>query len=394
MLRIPLGIFAFLLLLAACGENSRPATLARRADCESRPDGSRWAPAAPYRATAAAGRGEADWLSEAGGLAVRDSLVFVYDAPEGRVRAMTDSLTLVRTFGRRGGGPGEMRPFTSRGSLGPQWQWLAASGDTLLVFDGIAVHGYSPDGRFLGRAYDDAVRRSDLNDGSPSIASLGGGLLSSWGGYHVPVLREPPDRYRWSVVHHSSGRPDTVLSLQLTPLPQMGGGVGFEGPAQARPVWGASRDCVVATDGGGGWMVRADVPRAGIDTVSFALPEVALPAIDKDEIARLSRMVGKGRGGYPEPTLEKRISSLIVDPDGYAWVLPSQDTAQAAAGLAIVRISLATGRAVHDTVPAFPLAFGRPGVFYARTNDRFSGVAEIVRYEAGTGRAGGVEPDG
>lgn len=378
---IPLRLAAFALLLAACGDSPR-GTLARRADCESRPEGSRWASAGAYRATAAAGKGEGDWLSEAGGVAIHDSLVFVYDPPEARVRVLTDSLAHVRTFGRRGGGPGEMRAFTSRGSKGPQWQWVAMAGDTLLVFDGVAVHRYAGDGRFLGRAYDDAVRRSDLNDGSSSIAPIAGGLLSSWGGYHVPVLREPPGRYRWSIVHHSSGRPDTVISLQLAPLPQIGGGVGFEGPAQAKPVWGASRDCVVATDGGGAWLVRADFPRAGIDTLRFDLPDVAPPPIDEEEIARLSGMVGKGQGGYLEPTIERRISSLVVDPDGYVWVLPWQDTAQTPAGLPIVRISLATGTAVHDTVPAFPLVFGRPGVFYARTNDRVSGVAEVVRYEA------------
>ena len=250
------------------------------------------------------------------------------------------------------------------------------------MFDGVAVHRYAADGRFLGRAYDDAVRRSDLNDGSSSIAPMAGGLLSSWGGYHVPVLREPPDRYRWSIVHHSSGRPDTVISLQLAPLPQIGGGVGFEGPAQAKPVWGASRDCVVATDGGGAWLVRADFPRAGIDTLRFDLPDVAPPPIDEEEIARLSGRVGNGQGGYPEPTVERRISSLVVDPDGYVWVLPWQDTAQAPAGLPIVRISLATGTAVHDTVRAFPLVFGRPGVFSARTDDQVSGVTEVVRYEA------------
>jgi hypothetical protein len=201
-------------------------------------------------------------------------------------------------------------------------------------------------------------------------------------GYYLSALREPPDRYRWSIVRHASGRPDTVLSLQLKPLPTGRNGVGFVGPAQARPVWGWSRDCVVATDGGGGWLVRANVGRAGLDTLTFELPDVELPRVNKEELGRLTGMVGKGQGGYLEPTLEKRVSSVVVDPDGYAWVLPAQDTAQGPLGLQIVRVSLATGQAVQDTVPAFPLAFGRPGVFYARTNIAASGIAEVARYEA------------
>lgn len=65
------------------------------------------------------GRGETDWLGEAGGVAVRDSLVFIYDPPEGRVRVLTEALAPMGAFGSRGGGPGEMRAFTSRGMLGP-----------------------------------------------------------------------------------------------------------------------------------------------------------------------------------------------------------------------------------------------------------------------------------
>jgi len=295
---------------------------------------------------------------------------------------LTEALTPIRTFGRRGGGPGEMHAFTSRGFLGPQWQWISMAGDTLLVFDGLAVHRFSLDGRFLGRAYGDAVRRMDLNDGSEMVAAVEGGALSSWGGYYLSALRDGSDRYRWSIVHHTSGRPDSLLSLQLTPLPlTRGSKVGFIGPAQATPVWGWSHDCVVATDGGGAWLVRANLGRPGLDTVSFDLPHVAPPPIDKEEIGRLSGMASKGQGGYLEPTLEQRISSLAVDPDGYVWVLPAQDTADGA-GLQVVRISLATGLAAHDTLPAFPIAFGRPGVFYARSNNPISGVAEVVRYEA------------
>jgi hypothetical protein len=387
--RNPHALCVFAAVLTACGggDSSRQ-TSSQRAACEARADGSRWASAAAYRETGSVGRGEQDWLSEAGGVAVHDSLVFVYDPPEGRVRVLTEALVPVREFGARGGGPGEMRQHVSRGMSGPQWQWLALAGDTLLVFDGTAVHRFSTDGRFLGRAYDQAVHRTDLNDGSAAIVSRGGRLLSSWGGYYLSVLRPPGDRYRWSILGHSaSGRPDTLLSLRLEPLPQVPGGAGFAGPAQARPVWGASEHCIVATDGGGGWIVRASLSGQGLDTLTFQLPDVAPPPIDKEEVGRLAGMVGKGKGGYLEPSREQRVSSLVVDPDGYAWILPVQDTAASPAGLMIVRVSLATGQATQDTVPAFPLVFGRPGVFYARKLNPTSGESEVVRYEAPAGEA-------
>ena len=82
------------------------------------------------------------------------------------------------------------------------------------MFDGLAVDRFFPDGRFLRRAYHDAVQRADLNDGSAAIALVGTGLLSLWGGYYFSAFREPPDRYRWSIVRHASGRPDTVLSVR------------------------------------------------------------------------------------------------------------------------------------------------------------------------------------
>lgn len=384
--RLPIGktsTLALALVLAACASDDGREAPAQRASCESHPGGSRWASATAYRETAAFGRDEADWLGEAGGIALHDSLVFVYDAPEARVLVLTARLQHVRTFGRRGGGPGELNPFTSRGLQGPQWQWLATAGDTLLVFDGLAVHRFAADGRFLGRAYREPIRRTDLNDGSPIVSLAGGELLSSWGGYYLSALRKPAERYRWSILRHGARGSDTLLSLQLAPLPEGRSGVGFNGPAQARPVWAVSQNCVVATDGGGGWLVRGDLSGRGLDTVRFDLPKVVPPRIDEAEVARLSGMATKGRdGGYLGPSLERRISAIAVDPDGYAWILPTQDSTHAGPGVEVVRVALATGQAERDTVPAFPVVFGAPGVFYARTNDPISGVAEVVRYDA------------
>ena len=72
----------------------------------------------------------------------------------------------------------------------------------------------------------------------------------------------------------------------------------------------------------------------------------------------------------------------MIDPDGYVWLLPTQDSTNVpGGGVEVVRIALSTGAAERDTVPAFPAAFGAPGVFYARTNDRRTEEAVVTRYD-------------
>jgi hypothetical protein len=49
----------------------------------------------------------------------------------------------------------------------------------------------------------------------------------------------------------------------------------------------------------------------------------------------------------------------VIDPDGYVWLLPTQDSTNVpGGGVEVVRIALSTGAAERDTVPAFPAAFG------------------------------------
>jgi len=106
------------------------------------------------------------------------------------------------------------------------------------------------------------------------------------------------------------------------------------------------------------------------------------PRIDRDEYARLLGMASKGEQGYLEPTALRKLSGLVIDPDGYAWLLPTQDSTNVpGGGVEVVRIALSTGAAERDTVPAFPAAFGEAGVFYARKNNRQTGEAVVMRYD-------------
>jgi hypothetical protein len=70
---------------------------------------------------------------------------------------------------------------------------------------------------------------------------------------------------------------------------------------------------------------------------------------------------------------------LVADLDGYLWILPVQPRGAEGAGVEVLRVAVGTGRAETDTVPAFPLAFGPPGVYYAALRDA-DGVLSLVRY--------------
>jgi hypothetical protein len=372
------------LLLAACADEHReiPRTLGARAGCESRAGGSRWSSGGVgYRATASYGRQAETWLNEVAGVAAVDSLVFVYDAPQSRVVMLDGRLQPVRSFGRKGQGPGELAPVMDRGRRGLGWKWIDGSGDSLLVFDGTRLQFFSPDGRFLVQGLRAAVDRGWVSDETPRLRYWQGRLLSTRGGYDTPILRRPRDRYAWELVDVAGGHDRPIVSLRLAPLPAGHNKVPFLGPEQALPLWDAAGGCVVATDGTGAWLVRAALSGAGADTLALDLSPVRLPVVDREEIARLMGMAGKGgRAGYIEPTALRRLAALTIDPDGYAWLLPLQDSSHVPGGVEVVRISLSTGVADRDTVPAFPAEFGAPGVFYARTNDRHSGEATVTRY--------------
>jgi hypothetical protein len=379
-------VFTLLATLAAC-ERSRPREQTSFGSapiaCPSRAEGSRWASAGEhYDETAAYGRTGDKWLYQVGGIGFRDSLVYVYDAPESRIVVLTARLQPVRSFGRKGSGPGELVSFIDRGLNGPGWQWLDIAADTVAVFDGIRVQLFSRDGTFLEQRVSDRVGTPALSERLGRIAFADGCVVVPSGGYDVPVLQPPRDRYRWDLTAHAPRSSRRLLSLKLAPLPTRGRSATFRGPEQALPLWGLSHGCVVATDGTGEWLVRTSLGGGRVDTLDLSLPAVKPPRVDREELARLLGMASKGEQSYLEPTAVRKLSGLVIDPDGYAWLLLTQDSTNVpGGGMEVVRVALSTGAAERDTVPAFPAAFGDPGVFYARTNDRHTGEAVVTRYD-------------
>lgn len=371
--------------LAACGQDARRdvAFNSTSAACVSRAGGSRWASTGgSYRETGAYGHSPDRWLYEAGGIVYRDSMLYVYDVPESRIVVLTARLDPVRTFARKGSGPGELYSSIDMGRKGPGWRWLDVSGDTVAVFDGTRVQLFSRDGKYLDQRLSRLVGTPALSEWTDRIAYEGATVVMSSGGYDMAAPLRTADRYRWDLIARAPRFTHRVLSLKLAPLPTRGRAGPFRGPEQALPLWDLSRGCVVASDGTGDWLVRTAIGREGVDTVDLDLPAVKRPRINRDEMDRLLGMTSKGEGTYLSPTALRGLSGLVIDPDGYAWLLLTQDSTNVpGGGVEVVRVAMSTGAMERDTVPVFPAAFGAPGVFYARINDRHTGEAVVTRYD-------------
>lgn len=322
-----------------------------------------------YERTTTFGDGEADTLLSFAGMAAKDGLVYVLDGAAGVVRVLNDSLRPVRTIGRPGRGPGELERFTMPTSHGGTQRWIAVQGDTLAVFDGARVNLFSVDGTVLAAWNPDRVRGASPMQSR--IAHTGGELFFTGGGYDPMAGARQQD---FEIRATRGDKPHPVASLALPPLP---GGVGMSSE-QARPRWDVRGRCVVLSDGTSPWLVRVDRETGAADTLPLPLPDRDPPPIPEDE--RMASRQAGARGGIPEPSAPLLVRDLVMDPDGEVWIRPVQPT-PAPDGVEVLRVSPATGAVRTDTVPAWPRAFGAPGVFYAVETSP-DGVPILVRYAA------------
>ena len=373
------------MLAGACERKPNPAVISSRpvaAECVSRPDGSRWA--GDYVATATFGDSEGEELDgiTVAGIATTDSMVYVLDSKRAALWLLLPDLDVVRRIGRDGRGPGEWRPFGGV-SQGGSMRWVNASPTAVRLFDGERIQEFHPDGRFR-RVLLNGAMQAGVSPMQSRQAFVGDTLLYSAGGYDVmasistggPARREiVAGRNPWWVRMRVGNEERAVLQLGLTPLHKV-----TVGPAQARPLWDTNGACVVASDGAGPLLVYA--PLGGTqDTVTVPLP---------DRVARAEDFVEKMGGILPpgtrmeEPSAPTRVRDLVIDPDGFVWLLPVQPSAGIPSGVEVVRVPLGGAPAVVDTVPAFPRAFGVPGVYFAET-DGPNGEPLVVRYDRAAG---------
>jgi hypothetical protein len=373
------------LLASACGRDGQPPALTRTAtaECASRPQGSRWA--GEYRRTAVFGDSEDEALSGVvlAGIAVADSTVYVMESGRAGLWLLRLDLSVVRRVGREGHGPGEWQPFGPV-NHGGSMRWVHASTTAVRVFEGERIQEFAPNGRFR-RVLVNGALQAGISPLQSRLVFVGDSVLYGAGGYDImasvargadglPGRDAPVDgRAPWWVRMRAGDQDRPVLQLGLTPLERR---VGV-GPAQALPLWDADDVCVVASDGTEPLLVIAPLAGGGQDTVRVPLPDRA--ARPEDYAERMKGVIPPGME-IPRPSAAARIRDLLIDPDGFVWLLPVQPSPRIAAGVEVVRVPLGGGAAVLDTVPAFPRAFGEPGVYYAETYAD-DGAIYVVRFD-------------
>jgi hypothetical protein len=359
------------LALAACGGAEERVAASSAFPVEAcAPGSARWSTGeARYERTAAFGDGEEDTLLSFAGMAVGAGHVFVLDGAAGVVRVLNDSLRPVRTIGRPGRGPGELERFTMPTSHGGTQRWIAAQGDTLAVFDGARVNLFRLDGTLLSAWNPNRVRGASPMQSR--IAHTGGELFFTAGGYDPMAGAKQQD----FEIHATRGeRPHTIGRISLPPLSNAMG----MSSEHARPRWDVRGRCLVLSDGTSPWLVRVDRVTGAADTLPLPLPDRDPPPIPEEE--RMASRQAGARGGPPEPLAPLLVRDLVMDPDGEVWIRPVQPR-PAPHGVEVLRVSPATGEVRVDTVPAFPRAFGAPGVYFS-VQASPDGVPIIVRYAA------------
>lgn len=376
-------------LLAACGRDAEPRPPARTASvseaCVSRPEGSRWA--GEYRAAAVFGDTEDEGMTGVmlAGIAVADSTVYVMESSRAALWLLRPDLSLIRRVGREGSGPGEWRPFGPV-NYGGSMRWVHASPSGVRLFEAERIQEFAPDGRFR-RVLVNGTLQAGISPLQSRLVFVGDTLLYSAGGYDIMAAvarggegtapgRETlvDGRSPWWVRMCAGEEERPVLRLGLVPLERRAG----VGPAQALPLWDANATCVAASDGAEPLLVYAALAGGTQDTVPVPLPERAARPQDYEE-----KMKGVLRPGmeFPRPSVAARVRDLVLDPDGYVWLLPVQPSPRIPGGVEVVRAPLGGGSAVLDTVPAFPRAFGAPGVYYAETYSP-DGAIHVVRFQS------------
>lgn len=374
------------LLTSACSGSEPSMEVAGGSTCTSRDGGSRWS-GGEYAVTASFRGTPEQPLWEIAGVAAADSQVYVYDAPNSRVVVLDPHLRPRGAFGREGRGPGEFLSYQSSGKMGENFRWIDAGNGEVAVFSGDRVQILAPDGRHLREAGRHDMEAGDLFPFTARIRYAHGELFFSTETHAYTISADPADRGRTSVIRSAKRRSEPALTLAVAPLPTGRSNAPIMGPEQARPLWDVYGGCVAATESAQGRIVvRSLDAGARADTLLFALPDLPRPTVDREEYARLLAMAS--RGGAPadlKPTAPRRIDGMVIDPDGYAWVLPYQDPEHLDDAVEVVRVALATGAVHRDTVPGFPAEFGEPGVYYARRNDSRSGEAVLVRIERRSG---------
>jgi hypothetical protein len=360
--------------LAGVGVLLVAATQQRPSLCGGAPE-SRWsAGGATYRPSGVAGNTSATELASITGIAAAGGRVFVHDGQVARIHVLSDELAPLSRFGRRGEGPGELSalPLLAFDPVAHYTANTLAADDSLLyVYDGRRVQQYRHDGTYV-----EHPGTTSLAFVPHWIRTLAPRPEGVYVGYDsLDLVRGGRLLQTWRLT--SAGR-IRVHSVSL-PAPPASSGSMVRSGRDPRPLWALAGGCVVWADGFNHRLVRIRMRDGATDTVR--LPAHRVPPYDYDhaEVSRLAR-----RMGSPPPPRRPRDAplwhwaGLVVDPDGHVWVRPW--TLSGRPEGPVYRVD-PWGRVLEERVPAFPEAFGRPGVFYARDRNRATDEILLTRFQ-------------
>jgi hypothetical protein len=306
--------------------------------------------------------------------------VFVFDEGRPVVVALTPTLDPVHEFGRAGSGPGEISEGMNLRLLveGTNYNFLGADRKSIAIYDRREIEVFDSLGtpRYSVRWPLSGPWMYGVRHVAPFGDSAILAIVDS-----VDVTGRRPRRLQaWAI--EGSGRSDVRRLLWELPVPgDTGAGLLQTNRRVSRPYWGRIAGCQVATDGASRFLFRYDERTGRGD--SLVLPDWRIPSWGR------ARGDGSGPriGGRPvveqrRPASLARWSGLVIDPDGWVWVRAwTEDRSEVRA----FAVSVGSGRVVEVTTPAFPRAFGEPGVFYATRRNRETEEVVLLRYE-GRGR--------
>jgi hypothetical protein len=306
------------------------------------------------------------------GVAQTRGAVYLFDRDQGRVVAVNHEGGVIGSFSRSGNGPGEIIPKGSVGRTIPKSRradWIHADSSAVVVFDGLKIHIFRPNGEFV----DDWMSLAESQIGLPPAFTT---RVRRYGESNIIDVESlfqggtsPSDALLnrvFSLYQVDDDSARRIFAMDLVELPTMISGGVYHGPLQASPLWDLYGRCAAISDGGSGHILLARLDSSHVDTVVLGM----LPAQDNSigSEADILKQMGHAEE-VPDPTLLKRFSKLIVDPLGWVWIEIWKRRSVGEASV-VVRVNLESGEVVRDTVPAFPHAF--------LSEDQYVGVRSTV----------------
>lgn len=323
-----------------------------------------------YRETHTYGLGNDQWIDSYGGLAAAGDSVFLYDHVRPRIAHLSGELEERHAFGRKGEGPGEF-------NLSWPIRWLDDISEGYVDFDGRHLVVYDR----LDLAVFDAAGNFQWSVRRPSPRAVTGIRFVSAAGneevvFGVDSLDSTGRRLQlWRV--RRSDRNHELLWEQAVPHGASDGNFASLGNRGARSYWAGHRDCVIVTDGGRPFLWVVDL--STLQTDSIALPAWQVPthgALPSD--THMLNFGGREVEPPPPPALLSRWTGLIVDPDGHAWLKAWTESPEE---IQVFVVSLVSAEPRSSSPPAFPTAFGPPGVFYTARAHPETDEHHLVRFE-------------